>query len=64
MITVYQVCRSEFEDGGGLGGGGYYSDPQPVKTFSSKKKAVAYLKETENKKDWKVKWCIKPLEVY
>lgn len=63
MFIVHQVCRSDLEDDGGLGGGGYFGDPRPVKTFSSHKKATAYLATVVDKKEWRVKWSIKKLEV-
>ena len=61
---VYQVCRSDFEEGGGLGGGGYYNPPTPVKTFSTAAKARAYLKSQADAKEWRVKWTIQKLEVH
>lgn len=64
MLKVYQVCRSDLDDCGGLGGGGSFGEPVPVKTFSSRLKALAYLKKHEDKKEWRIKWSIKPLNVY
>jgi hypothetical protein len=65
MFIVHQVCKSTFEDDGqpGLGGGGYFSEPKPVKTFSSQKKAVAYVTSVMDVKDWKTNWSIQKLEV-
>lgn len=64
MFYVHQVCRSDFEDGGGLGGGGYFGDPIPVKTFSSHKKAIDYIAKLPNLNDWHTKWSVKKLEVH
>jgi hypothetical protein len=64
MIKVYQVCRSWIEGDDGLGGGGCFCDPVPYKTFSSRPKALAFLKKNKDPKEWRIKWSIKILDVY
>jgi hypothetical protein len=64
MFKVYQVCRSWIEDDSGLGGGGSFCDPVPIRTLSSRPKANAYVKKSKDPKEWRIKWSIKILNVY
>jgi hypothetical protein len=49
MITIYLVKEAYFEDDGGLGGGGYFSEPELLKAFKKKSSANKFLKERKKK---------------